>query len=218
MIKAIFFFYYCFILPFIWLGKKIVWTFCRDTENQKKKAEKAVLRKAQRKGKLHKYQFDAAEEQTTAIKQWIAEEQGTTTKNGLEEAIVEDQKYENYEDKQNMAVNRGIIKVKTKSKQGVWRKENVDLSAEVSTKRTQREEQLARHRVGRQQQLQDIDGKGVPSPESSKDSAEETSTSDGESESGTSEDTSRTSDSQDSEGSGSSSEEETSKTTSSQDS
>ena len=50
-----FFFYYCCLLPFIWLGKKFYWSVLKDTANKKEKAEQAVLKRARRKGKLEKY-------------------------------------------------------------------------------------------------------------------------------------------------------------------
>ena len=49
------FFYYCFFLPFIWLGKKIWWGVFKDTAAKKEAAEKAVLNQAKKKGKLEKY-------------------------------------------------------------------------------------------------------------------------------------------------------------------
>ena len=62
IVKSVFFFYYCFILPCVWLGKKIIWGVIRDTEKQKTKATKAVLEKAKRKGNLGKYNFDVTEQ------------------------------------------------------------------------------------------------------------------------------------------------------------
>ena len=55
MIKAVCFFYYCFFLPFAWLGKKVWWSVFRDTAVQKEKAERAVLNTARKKGKLEDY-------------------------------------------------------------------------------------------------------------------------------------------------------------------
>lgn len=63
ILKAVFFFYYCLILPCVWLGKKVVWGVFKDTQKQKEKATESVLKKAHRKGKLGKYHFDAAETQ-----------------------------------------------------------------------------------------------------------------------------------------------------------
>lgn len=50
VIKALCFFYYLLILPFIWLGKKIWWGLCIDTASKKKSAETAVLKAARKKG------------------------------------------------------------------------------------------------------------------------------------------------------------------------
>ena len=50
IIKALCFFYYLLILPFIWLGKKIWWGCFVDTASKKQKAERAVLRAAAKKG------------------------------------------------------------------------------------------------------------------------------------------------------------------------
>ena len=55
VIRAVCFFYYSCLLPFIWLGKKIHWTYFKDTAEQKHKAEQAVLKTAQQKGKMEKY-------------------------------------------------------------------------------------------------------------------------------------------------------------------
>ena len=55
IVKAVFFFYYCFFLPFIYIGKKIYWGVFKDTAEKKVKAEKAVLKKARKKGKLEEY-------------------------------------------------------------------------------------------------------------------------------------------------------------------
>lgn len=49
------FFYYSCLLPFIWLGKKVYWTFLKDTAEQKQRAEQAVLKAAMKKGKSEKY-------------------------------------------------------------------------------------------------------------------------------------------------------------------
>ena len=50
IIKALCFFYYLLILPFILLGKKIWWCIFKDTVDKKKKAETAVIKSAKRKG------------------------------------------------------------------------------------------------------------------------------------------------------------------------
>ena len=50
MIKALCFFYYLLILPFIWLGRKVWWGVFKDTVEKKKKAERAVLKAARKKG------------------------------------------------------------------------------------------------------------------------------------------------------------------------
>ncbi len=55
ILKALCFFYYCFFLPFIWLGKKIWWCVFKDSAPKKEAAEKAVLNRAKKKGKLEKY-------------------------------------------------------------------------------------------------------------------------------------------------------------------
>ena len=55
ILKALCFFYYCFFLPFIWLGKKIWWGVFKDTAAKKEAARKAVLNQAKKKGKLEKY-------------------------------------------------------------------------------------------------------------------------------------------------------------------
>jgi len=55
VIKAVCFFYYCFFLPFAWLGKKVWWSVFRDPAVQKEKAERAVLNTARKKGKLEDY-------------------------------------------------------------------------------------------------------------------------------------------------------------------
>ncbi|XP_019855024.1 PREDICTED: protein HAPLESS 2-A-like [Amphimedon queenslandica] len=62
ILKSVFFFYYCCILPCVWLGKKVIWGVFRDTEKQKAKATKAVLEKARKKGNLGKYDFDITEQ------------------------------------------------------------------------------------------------------------------------------------------------------------
>lgn len=50
VIKALFFFYYLLILPFIWLGKKIWWCMFADTMGKKKAAEAAAIKAARKKG------------------------------------------------------------------------------------------------------------------------------------------------------------------------
>ena len=55
ILKALCFFYYCFFLPFIWLGKKIWWGVFKDTAAKKEAAKKAVLNQAKKKRKLEKY-------------------------------------------------------------------------------------------------------------------------------------------------------------------
>lgn len=50
IIKALCFFYYLLILPFIWLGKKIWWGLFADTATKKKSAEKAVIKAARKRG------------------------------------------------------------------------------------------------------------------------------------------------------------------------
>lgn len=67
IIKAVFFFYYCIILPCVWIGRKCVWSIIRDTAKQKAKAKQTVLKKAYKKGKISKYHFDAVEEQLAEI-------------------------------------------------------------------------------------------------------------------------------------------------------
>lgn len=62
ILKSVLFFYYCCILPCVWLGKKVIWGVVRDTEKQKAKATKAVLEKARKKGNLGKYDFDVTEQ------------------------------------------------------------------------------------------------------------------------------------------------------------
>lgn len=49
VIKALCFFYYLLILPFIWLGKKIWWGLFADTVDKKKAAESAAVKAAHRK-------------------------------------------------------------------------------------------------------------------------------------------------------------------------
>ena len=55
ILKALCFFYFCFFLPFIWLGKKIWWGVFKDTAAKKEAAKKAVLNQAKKKRKLEKY-------------------------------------------------------------------------------------------------------------------------------------------------------------------
>ena len=43
------------MLPFIWLGKKVYWTYLKDTAEQKEKAQQAVMKQALKKGKSEKY-------------------------------------------------------------------------------------------------------------------------------------------------------------------
>lgn len=62
IIKSVFFFYYCLILPCTWLGRKVIWGVFKDTKKQKMKARKAVLQKAHKKGKIGKYHFDTEEQ------------------------------------------------------------------------------------------------------------------------------------------------------------
>ena len=50
IIKALCFFYYLLILPFIWLGKKIWWCCFADTLSKRQAAEKAVIKAAEKKG------------------------------------------------------------------------------------------------------------------------------------------------------------------------
>lgn len=50
VIKALCFFYYLLILPFIWLGKKIWWCMFADTAGKKKAAEMAAIKAAHKKG------------------------------------------------------------------------------------------------------------------------------------------------------------------------
>ena len=57
IIKAVFFFYYCCFVPFIWLGKKVVWKF-RDTAEVKEKYEKKIMKRAAKKGKQNLYMFE----------------------------------------------------------------------------------------------------------------------------------------------------------------
>lgn len=54
ILRAVFFFFFCCFLPFVALGKKVVWSF-QATEEVKRKAERKVVRKAIKKGKAHKY-------------------------------------------------------------------------------------------------------------------------------------------------------------------
>ena len=55
VIKSVCFFYYCLLLPLIWLGKKIYWGVFKDTADKKQRAEQVVLHAARKKGNLEKY-------------------------------------------------------------------------------------------------------------------------------------------------------------------
>ena len=55
VVRSVCFFYYCCFLPFIWIGKKVVWGVFKDTEKKKQQAERGVLLGAKKKGKLEKY-------------------------------------------------------------------------------------------------------------------------------------------------------------------
>lgn len=77
IIKAACFFYYCLLLPFIFLGKKIYWSVFRDTADKKEQAEKAVLAAAGKKGNLEKYGVvDLAAE----LKKFEEETEGSETR------------------------------------------------------------------------------------------------------------------------------------------
>ena len=54
VLRSVFFFFFCCFLPFVALGKKVVWSF-QATEEVKRKAERKVVRKAIQKGQAHKY-------------------------------------------------------------------------------------------------------------------------------------------------------------------
>lgn len=47
----------------------MIWSVFKDTAANKQKAEDAVLKKAKKKGKLDKYQYDAASEQMKALEE-----------------------------------------------------------------------------------------------------------------------------------------------------
>ena len=55
MVKAACFFYFCCLLPFIWIGRRVVWRVFKDTAEKKAKAEQEVLLRAKKKGNLEKY-------------------------------------------------------------------------------------------------------------------------------------------------------------------
>lgn len=55
VVRAVCFFYFCCFLPFIWIGRCVVWRFFKDTEEKKAKAEQEVLLRAKKKGKMEKY-------------------------------------------------------------------------------------------------------------------------------------------------------------------
>lgn len=55
VVRAVCFFYFCCLLPFISIGRCVVWRFFKDTEEKKAKAEQEVLLRAKKKGNMEKY-------------------------------------------------------------------------------------------------------------------------------------------------------------------
>ena len=88
ILRSVFFFFYCCFIPFVMLGKKVVWRY-RDTAKTKSKAERYVIRKAKQDGTEHKYVLDPSkppgEEQYN--NEWEMCEEGSQNDEWIDEAI-----------------------------------------------------------------------------------------------------------------------------------
>ena len=82
ILRALCFYYYCFILPFIWLGKKIWWGVFKDTAAKKEAAEKVVINAANKKGKMEKYGIVDIEAELKNIEKERIELRGETGSEG----------------------------------------------------------------------------------------------------------------------------------------